>query len=402
MTTTFETTIHRLPPETAALALTRLFDRHSPMHSILGAFADLRTVARRMSRIGSDRRRGEQLEDTTIPLPSLPAVADPIHVATDAPHLTQAVAAPCHGSESFRLIPCAEVESHVRDRLERQFKDLPRPPRAFHEFLPFDFVARASSNYVADLVAGEPIVAARILAKVNSAFYGARTPILQIGQAITFLGLQSVRNICLRYLLDESFRTANPGTRAALDELGESSTIASELCHRFAKRMVLDDPSSLTTHVVLSFTGHLACALMLPADPGLATDSGSPTLLHRFERQQASIGLAAPEVGRLLLSSWSLPPSLVDKVAMIDRVAMPSDGTPTLQSQTRAIGFLCARLGERLARKQIGHSGQLEALPQIDRDLRFLRSHFDPLTYAEVVRTMIAPDFLQGFHVGVS
>ena len=370
------------------------------MHSILSAFADLCSVTRGMFRIGSDRRRGAHLKDTTPFLQWQPAVTDLIHVAADEPDHAQAAAAQWHASENFRLIPSAEAESHVRDQLEKQFKDLPRPPRAFHELLSFDFVARASSNYVGDLLSGEPIAAARILARVNSALYGARTPILQIGQAITFLGLQSVRNICLRYLLDESFKTANPAMRAALDEIGKSSAIASELCHRFAKRMALDDPASLTTHVVLSFTGHLACALVRPADPRTASDADMLSLLQRFERQQASIGLAAPEVGRLLLSSWSLPPSLVDKVAMMDRVAMPLDGAPSLQSQTRAIGFLCARLGERLARKQVANTEQLEALLQTDPDLRFLRSYFDSTAYDDAVRSMVAPDFLEGLDVG--
>lgn len=366
------------------------------MHTFLSTLADLRTAARGLGRSRAKPRHDAHLAQSpaTAPAPqdgssqSDPGKPDP----ADVIHRS------CCEFDGFRLIPSAEVAPEVGARLETQFKALPRPPRAFHEMLSLDFVARASSGYVGELVSGEPIIAARILARVNSSFYGARTPILQIGQAITFLGLQSVRNICLRYLLDESFKTADRGLRAALDKIGDASSLATELCHRFAKGMELDDASSLSTHVVLSFTGHLACALVASRNPETQSAQGETGLLQRFRRQQASIGLAAPEVGRLLLTSWNLPKALTDKVASIDHALLPLNGAPDRASESRAIGYLCARLGEQLARGRIMNREDLAAFIEADTDVFHLRSHFDPNAYAAVVRIMGSDEFLERVH----
>ena len=297
-----------------------------------------------------------------------------------------------YGYDGFRWLSGDKVSNLVRTSLEQQFESLPRPPRAFHELLSLHFVARASSNYLGDLVVAEPIVVARILARVNSSLYGTRAPIERLGQAITFLGLHSVRNICLRYLLNESFKLANSSVKKTLSRISEASSIATDLAERLAKRLELEDPASMTTQVVLSFTGHLACALIEPS----TSNSEAPTgLLQRFEQQQASIGLAAPEVGRLLLISWGLPQQLINNVAAIDRVLLPLEGPPSPKSQSAAVGFLCARLGEHLANDGPNKPGDLDAWLESDDDLRFLGSHFDQASYAEVMQTISAPGFLE-------
>ena len=303
-----------------------------------------------------------------------------------------------YGYDGFRWLSGDEVSNLVRTSLEQQFESLPRPPRSFHELLSLHFVARASSNYLGELVAAEPIVVARILARVNSSLYGTRAPIERLGQAITFLGLHSVRNICLRYLLNESFKLANSSVKKTLNRISEASSIATDLAERVARRLELEDPASLTTQVVLSFTGHLACALIEPS----TSNSEAPTgLLQRFEQQQASIGLAAPEVGRLLLISWGLPKQLINKVAAIDRVLLPLEGPPSPTSQSAAVAFLCARLGEHLANDGPNKPGDFEAWLKSDNDLRFLASHFGQAYYVGVVQTISAPDFLEGIRAAV-
>ena len=361
------------------------------MNTLLSAIAGLRPGKANWSKVARHRKPADL---DALPSPTKTGAAgEPLHPTPDAGPVPVDAIAPWE-HEGFTLLSSAEVERHVRLGLETQFSKLPRPPRAFHDLLSLDALARASSAHIGELVIGEPIVAARILARVNSSMYGARAPILQIGQAVTFLGLHSVRNICLRYFLDESFKSADPALRAALNRIGEASSIASDLAHRFARFMELDDSSHLGTHVVLSFTGHLACAM---ADPSAATavpESGGNSLVERCQRQQLSIGLAAPEVGRLLLSSWGLPRTLTDDVASVDRVMLPPRGAPSLASQRSAIAFVCARLGERIASGQLDDNSDLQGWLLQDPDLRFLNSHMGAAAYAKAIELMASSDVL--------
>jgi HD-like signal output (HDOD) protein len=80
-------------------------------------------------------------------------------------------------------------------------------------------VARVFGNAqtldLADMVIAEPQIAAKVLAVVNSPFYGLRSPLGSVGQAVTFMGMNTVRSLCLQYMLDESFnlKKAVPPTK---------------------------------------------------------------------------------------------------------------------------------------------------------------------------------------------
>lgn len=60
--------------------------------------------------------------------------------------------------------------------------------------------------------------------------------------------------------------------------------------------------------------------------------------------------LSAGEVGGLLMQAWGIPAELIDGARDIDRVLVtPPSNPPPSDAPRKALGYLCARLGERLA-----------------------------------------------------
>lgn len=227
-------------------------------------------------------------------------------------------------------------------------RSLPRPPAALHQLLSPQFLERANSNELADLITGEVRIAAKVLATVNSPFYGLKQPVSGIGQAVTFLGLNTVRSICLQYLLDDSFRPGNTQLKQAYDQIWAASALASELCAQLSPRLSIPDSGALVAQVLLSFLGHLATASLMLQQPGAALSAAG--LLARTRWAQDQLGLGAGEIGGLLLQEWGLPSAIVDEVRSIDRLLVtPAGALPPQRSQRLAVAYLCARLGERLA-----------------------------------------------------
>jgi HD-like signal output (HDOD) protein len=140
-----------------------------------------------------------------------------------------------------------------------------------------------------------------------------------IGQAVTFLGLNTVRSICLQNLLDDSFKPTDARLKRAYGEIWNASALASELCTRLAGKLDLPDAGALAAKVLLSFLGHLATATLLAAqDADVALAGGS--LLDRTRDAQDRLGLSPSEIGALLLREWGLPATIVDEVRAIDRL----------------------------------------------------------------------------------
>lgn len=245
-----------------------------------------------------------------------------------------------------------QLDEDRRALLLAGIHSIPRPPHALQRLLEPAFMARASTAELRELVNGEPIVAARVLASVNSPVYGLQTPVSDIGQAVTYLGVASVRGLCLQHMLAASFPSRLAGVRKTFHALWTASALASEMAVRLDRMPGLPASSPLNTAVLLGYVGSLATASLIPPTGLSAWLQREPQARARLE--QDLLGLSAAEVGHLLLTHWGLPSALVDTVRDAGRLqVLPLESEEDETSPRLALAALCARLGERLALGQL-------------------------------------------------
>ena len=249
------------------------------------------------------------------------------------------------------LHPAELLDEHIAAPLMAAMRELPRPPRSFHELMSPGFIQNATSVELANLVLGEPAVAARVIATANSPMYGLQQPVASIGQATTFLGLASVRQMCLQHMMAACFQPRDEAQRREFDVLWRASSIAGELCQQLAMRLRTPEPNRLATLLVLSFLGRQAGAALLP-------DAGVLPGMDAFERalhEQQELGLASHELGRLLMRAWELPADLADEARALSALRFDPDRVlPPDREASLTLGAVCALLGERIARGQVG------------------------------------------------
>lgn len=226
---------------------------------------------------------------------------------------------------------------------------LPRPSRLLDQLLSPEFINQASARQLADLVAGEPLLAARVLKAVNAPFYGLPQPVNSIAQAVTFLGVTTVRITCLRYIFIAAFKTSDAQRQQAIDRLWQASALASELMSRAATALQLVDAGRWSSAVLLSFLGRLAVLASAPAERLPELCEAPP--VQRIEAEQALMGLCAAELGRLLMTDWGLPAAVVNDA--VDSEWLLFDAPPAAPTDARgealALCALCVRLSERVA-----------------------------------------------------
>ncbi|WP_066268169.1 HDOD domain-containing protein [Hydrogenophaga palleronii] len=317
-------------------------------------------------------------------------------MAPAEPAPAQPPAAPLPGAlASFQWRTQDQLDADKREALLGAIHKLPNPPQTLQQLLEPDLMARASATELHALIAGEPWIAVKVLASVNSPLYGLQTPVRDLAQAVNFLGLQSVRQICLQHLLATSFPARLPRVQRTLDALWRACTIASELAARLDKALHRSAQGPLSTQVVLSFVGQLATASVIP-QPGLAGWLERDRL-GRARLEQELLGLNASEIGHLLMQRWALPAPLLAEVREAGRVLVASPppaqagggGGDGLPRQT--LTYLCARLGERLA---LGQLASLEGYRPADDDsvdMHHLRASLSPLALARLGELLQTP-----------
>lgn len=321
-------------------------------------------------------------------VPPATTVDTPIRVAARAPE----------GLARFHWRTEEEIEPEKRDRLMAAIRDIPRPPQALARLLSPEFMARASSSELIELVMGEPWIAARMLARANSPIHGLRHQVTDLGQAVTFLGLQNVRALCLQTLMAEALHPTQPGVRKTFDTLWLASSIASELATRLDRGLNLSAPGALVTQVVLSFVGPLATASLIPPT-GLSAWLQRDRLA-RTRLEQDLLGLGASEIGHLLLTNrWSLPGTLADDVRDGGRLLVSApEGMATERVPRLALAYLCTRLGERLALGQLASLEGYQPAEDDAPDMHHLRTCLQHPALAGLAEVLHSAELLRAVH----
>jgi HD-like signal output (HDOD) protein len=344
------------------------------------------------------------------PAPRVPVPAQaarPASAAAGAPAADPAQAPlpalPPEALSSFLWAEPAALADAQRQALQDAVRHIPRPPAALHQMLSPQFLERANSSELAELITGEARIAAKVLASVNAPFYGLKKPVSGIGQAVTFLGLNTVRSICMQSMLASAFKPANPALRQAHDTIWAASALASELCTRLSAKLGLADASALASQVLLSFLGHLATATLLSQHAsGQAAVRTGGSLLDRIRSAQDVLGLGPTEIGGLVLRQWSLPEAIVAEVCAIDKLLVTAAADPpAARSQRLAVAHLCARLGEHLAIGGPLSGGALAGLAAgqaMADDGFYLRAHLAAPALARLPAHLQAADLVQALH----
>lgn len=289
-----------------------------------------------------------------------PASAPATGAPPAAPH-ADAEAAPTADAATSTLppslaelhwLPHEALPEPARQALVDRLRALPRPPLAVHQVLSPDFVETTNSIDLSIMIKGQPAITAKVLSTVNSPLYGLLQPVTNTGQAITFLGLNTVRNLCLQYMLMAPTSSVAARQQAVLDHIGQSITLASELCVRLSQKLQLPDTGTLVTQVVLYFLGQLVGYGFWPSTEADAADhTWALPLPQRMAAETEQLGLSAAEIGALLLQEWQIPAELVQEVRDIDRIALtPASALDEARGVRLALCYLCIRLGERIAR----------------------------------------------------
>lgn len=287
--------------------------------------------------------------------------------ANENNHRTFASAEP-----NMTWVALAELPVDKQQSLVSRVHVLPRPSKGVHELVSEAFIQKATSVDLGKLVLGEPVMAAKILARVNSPAYGLRNPVSNIGQAITFLGMNQVRALCIQTMLTHCFVSKDPQTLHALDVVSRTSSAALLLLPRLAKIFDVKDVSGVTSQLILAGVGQLAAAILMPAKDLPSWMQKDRT--ERYQLEQNTIGINAAELTYLVLKTWELPKSLKDDILVSEQllVTLPTNTAPAAINV--AVAYLAQWIGEQLVRKLGGADDpQWTPLQSLSVELKYLR-----------------------------
>jgi len=228
---------------------------------------------------------------------------------------------PCNADELKATIAqaCALrtlLADHNLRTLVSRMETLPSLPSLYQRILKALRSPDASCSVVGEIVSQDPAMAAKVLQLVNSAFFGLARPVTKPSQAVSLLGLDTVKSLVLSLNMFAEFDQRRV-TELSLDSLWTHclavGSLAKRIAHLETDNAKLRDDALLAG--LLHDIGKLVLVANLPDAYAEVHRRATAGNVDPLEAERQEFGATHGEVGAYLLGLWALPDPIVEAVA---------------------------------------------------------------------------------------
>jgi HD-like signal output (HDOD) protein/CheY-like chemotaxis protein len=170
-----------------------------------------------------------------------------------------------------------------------------------------------SLKRVTEIIQGDIAMSAKVLQLVNSAFFGLAQRVNSVQGAVTYLGMETIKNLAL---VSETFRVFVPGSRIPR-AFCESIQTHAHRAGAIAGVLPLDPKIREYTILaaLLHDVGSLILATKMQDEFCSAVSLASERRCEQFEAEEELFGASHAEIGAYLLGLWGIPSEIVEAIA---------------------------------------------------------------------------------------
>lgn len=210
----------------------------------------------------------------------------------------------------------------------------------------------SSPKDLATVITMDPVLTARVLKLVNSAYFGLSSQVTNILRAIILLGLTTIKNLALSTAVLTRFDAKKTGSGLDISSFWRHSLAVAVTAKIIARVRNVDEREREEFFIagLLHDIGKVVLDEHFPEELAqiiaLRTASGCPLGVA----EQRIIGVQHPEIGKWLAERWLLAPTLLECIS-----CHHDPGQATHSPQTVATIYLANILAHAL---KIGDSGE--------------------------------------------
>lgn len=199
-------------------------------------------------------------------------------------------------------------EEKLRRKLST-ITNLPSPPVVFNQITKIINNPKTSVKDIAAIMSEDAAMSAKVLRLSNSAFYGARSEITSIRQAILVLGLEAIKSLVLSSSVFDMFKSHKIDVEFQESYWRHSlaTAIAARIVSQYHRAARGQDAEVAFSAGLLHDIGKLITCCFLPDEHRLVSEFREKEGVADYQAEMATVGHAHTLVGRMLAESWKLP-----------------------------------------------------------------------------------------------
>ena len=202
------------------------------------------------------------------------------------------------------------------NELKQFASDLPTLPVVFQELFARMQDPDAEVSELAEVIARDPALTAKILKLVNSAFYGRPSQITTISRAVIIMGFQAVRSAALAVSVFEQFKNVSSDTADfRLESFWRHNVGVSCLAKQMAIVLQLGEPEDAFVAGLLHDVGKLVMLQHFPHDAADLTRAAAEQRRTWRACEEVLFPINHESIGKALFRAWDFPAAVVEGVA---------------------------------------------------------------------------------------
>lgn len=212
------------------------------------------------------------------------------------------------------------MSPELTQKLTTAVEGMPAFPKSVQRILELTRDVNSTPKDLVEVIDKDPVVTVKILKVVNSAYYSLPKQITSIGNAVVYMGFNTIKNLALCIAAIGMLPKDNESGFDAHEYLLHSLATAA-LAKQLATRVKDADPMDCFIAGLLHDFGKVVFAQMLPREFKTALNQSQSTGEPLHGCLQREIGADHVLVGAMLIEKWRFAPHLIETI----RHQHPSD-----------------------------------------------------------------------------
>ena len=205
------------------------------------------------------------------------------------------------------------MSPELSQKLTAAVESMPAFPKSVQRILELTRDVNSTPKELVEVIDKDPVVTVKILKVVNSAYYSLPKQITSIGNAVVYMGFNTIKNLALSIAAIGMLPKDNESGFDAHQYLLHSLATAA-LAKQLAGRVDNADPMDCFIAGLLHDFGKVVFAQMMPNEfkAALLRSQANGTPLHAALQQE--IGADHVLVGAMLVEKWRFAPHLIETI----------------------------------------------------------------------------------------
>jgi len=203
----------------------------------------------------------------------------------------------------------------VRDYIT-SLKALPVLPDVYEQLNNCLSSDRSNAREIAKIIEQDPVMAAKIMQLVNSAYFGLSREINRIHEAVTILGVRMIRDLVLTSHLFESYPQTDDWKSFSFKQIHQRSMAVARAAQHIARAAKADRHVQAQAFLagLLHDFGILVLASHNPGEYHRVISKAALMEQPVYAIEKLELGVTHAEAGAYLLALWNLPPRVIEAV----------------------------------------------------------------------------------------